>query len=421
MRTLAKYSLMAMLLAVASGAAAADIEFGGYARAGVGLAAGGGGQVCFGLAGADTKYRLGNECDYVIEPQFTSRFVKLEDKSAWGIVVMPGLYRTWSNVNSGADDTFFANLPAEWRQLYFFGENVPQLAGGRVWGGRRYYDRLQTGINDQFLENEDGDGAGVEDMNVGVGKLSIAFLMNPNDESHPVPGANLAPFKLTTRLTGIQTVTDGALQLWAGYYGASVSDDVSDPTAPVSIDKPDAMVRGAVYHTLGNVLYGSNLVGAKLEYGKNHQLWRVVLQQGSYFASARTAVDFIAEYRSVKNRADSDADWVKSDWFTVGARTDTQISGPFRFLLEAGLDRVSPDEGDAQQLVKATACLAISAGTEAGSRPTFRLFYTHAFWNDAAQGAGGVYDHWQSGTRLAQIYGDATSGGSFGIQAEAWW
>jgi len=59
------------------------VEFSGYGRAAVGLNPRGGKQVCFGLAGADTKWRLGNECDYVFEPQFTGRLVTLEDKSSW--------------------------------------------------------------------------------------------------------------------------------------------------------------------------------------------------------------------------------------------------------------------------------------------------------------------------------------------------
>ncbi len=78
----------------------------------------------------------------------------------------------------------------------------------------------------------------------------------------------------------------------------------------------------------------------------------------------------------------------------------------------------SSDEAVRKQLIKATACLAINAGNGAGSGPSIRLFYTHAFWNDAAQvaiAAGG------SGKRLAQVYGDATNGGSFGVQAEMWW
>src|ERR1044071_5394807 len=49
-----------------------SIEFAGSPRAGVGLALRGGKEVCFNLPGADTHWRLGNECDYVIEPQFTS-------------------------------------------------------------------------------------------------------------------------------------------------------------------------------------------------------------------------------------------------------------------------------------------------------------------------------------------------------------
>src|SRR4051812_14853585 len=39
-----------------------QLDFNGYARAGVGLTIRGGKQVCFNLPGADTHWRLGNEC-----------------------------------------------------------------------------------------------------------------------------------------------------------------------------------------------------------------------------------------------------------------------------------------------------------------------------------------------------------------------
>jgi maltoporin len=262
-----------------------------------------------------------------------------------------------------------------------------------------------------------------------VGKLSIAFLMNPNAEASQIPdpttpgssiaSANLAPFKLTARLTGIKTITDGALQIWAGWYGATSSDLQVD--GGVDVAKPDDFFRLGVYHTLGNILGGSNLIGAKGEYSKNHTLWRVVVQEQMVFG--KLAVDVIAEYRSARNRPNEDADFVKTDWASAGARLDTQILGPFRFLVEAGWDRAIVD-GDDPQLIKATGVLAVSAGDGAGSRPTFRLFYTHGFWNDANRGENssfGVYSHWQSGTSLSQVYGDENNGGSFGIQAEAWW
>jgi len=408
------------------------VEFSGYGRAAVGLNPRGGKQVCFGLAGADTKWRLGNECDYVFEPQFTGRLVTLEDKSSWGVVVMPGLYRTYQDPN-GADKTWNDNLPAWFRQFYFFGENVPQLLNGRIWGGKRYYDRLHLDINDQFLEIEDGDGAGLEDMQVGVGKLSVAFLMNPNSEDSPVPAptaanpmavvssANLAKFKLTARLTDIKTVPEGLLQIWAGLYSGTTSTDQLD-TAVTSVPKPANIFRLGVYHTLGKVLGGSNLVGAKAEFGSNHLLWRAVVQQQMSLNGGHTGVDVIGEFRSARDRPNSDASWVTNNWLSLGGRVDHQLSGPFRFLFETGIDRVLADSGGDPQLIKATGCLAVSAGDGPGSRPSFRLFYTHGFWNDDAKASLlGVYAHGQSGTRLAQVYGDKNNGGSFGIQAEAWW
>ena len=404
-----------------------QLEFAGYARAGVGLAVHGGKQVCFGLGGADTKWRLGNECDYVIEPQFTARLVTLPDSSSWGVVVMPGLYRTWDDPN-GADKTWHTNIPAEFRQIYFFGENIPQLLNGRVWGGRRYYDRLHIDINDQFMEIHDSDGAGVEEMVVGPGKLSVAFLTNPNFESNQVANptmggpaistANLAPFKLNVRFTDIKTAPEGNLGIWVGFHGSATSPDQAD--AGVNIAKPDDLFRLGVYHTLNKILGGSNFIGAKVEYTKNHFLWRAVVQEQMQFNNGHTGIDVIGEFRSTKDRPNEDADYATNNWLSLGGRIDHQLKGPFRGLVEAGIDRVMPETGDALQLFKVTACLALSAGEGSGSRPTFRLFYTHAFWNDAAKGPGGVFNG-QTGKGVQQIYGDASNGGSLGLQAEAWW
>jgi maltoporin len=393
-----------------------SIEFGGYARAGVGLNIRGGKEVCFNLPGADTHWRLGNECDYVIEPQFTSHLVNLADGSSWGVVVMPGLYRTWEA------STMFNDVPTIWRQVYFFGENIPQLAGGRVWGGRRYYDRLHLDINDQFLEIHDSDGAGIEDMHVGPGKLSVAFLMNPNSESDSIPNgtgtlatANYAPYKLNLRYTDIPTAPEGALQIWAGVQAFSTSDDKKET---VTVPKPDTQFKLGVYHTLNKVLGGSNLVGARGDFSSNFLQVRGVVQQQMAFNNGHTSFDVIGEFRTKRQRTDSSMPWQTQNWASLGARVDTQIQGPFRFLLEAGIDHVSPPTGDALQLIKTTACFAINAGDVAGARPTVRLFFTEGFWNDGAKAA---FASGAGGNRIAQVYGDANSGGSFGLQAEAWW
>lgn len=403
------------------------LEFGGYARAGVGLTIRGGKQVCFNLPGADTHWRLGNECDYVIEPQFTGHLVQGNDGSHWGVVVMPGLYRTWEDQNpSQTDRTWFNDVPTVFRQIYFFGENIPQLAGGRVWGGRRYYDRLHLDINDQFLEIHDSDGAGIEDMHVGPGKLSVAFLMNPNSESDAVPNpmagmpsiptANNAPFKINLRYTDIPTMPDGNIQIWGGWQGDSTSKDQKD--AGVTINKADSQFRLGVYHTLNKVLGGHNLIGVKGELGANHQLVRGVVEQTIALNNGHSQVDIIGEVRTMRNRANDSMPWGTDNWGSLGGRFDTQLSGPFRFLLEAGWDGVFPAAGDARHLFKGTACLAINAGDNSGARPTVRIFYTQGIWND---GAKAVFASGAGGNRIAQVYGDQNMGGSAGIQAEAWW
>ena len=163
-----------------------------------------------------------------------------------------------------------------------------------------------------------------------------------------------------------------------------------------------------VYQTLnGTILGGNTLIGVKADKFGETKNTRVVLQQTTNFGA--TAVDFITEYR-VRKAASNGG----NKWFSIGARADTWLSGPFRFLAEAGHDMVKPEDGsDKQSLTKLTLALAASAGKEAGSRPTVRLFLTHAVWNDAAKT--------QLNGNTQAVFGDKKAGTSIGVQAETWW
>jgi maltoporin len=70
-------------------------------------------------------------------------------------------------------------------------------------------------------------------------------------------------------------------------------------------------------------------------------------------------------------------------------------------------------------MTKLTVAGAISAGKDPWSRPTLRVFATHAVWNEAARQVLG--QNWVNGERLQQVYGDRKAGTSFGVQAETWW
>ncbi|MFT3734211.1 MAG: carbohydrate porin [Rhodocyclaceae bacterium] len=403
------YPLVALSVAAAFGSSsqAATVDFSGYFRAGTGLNTRGGTMTCFKLPGADTKWRLGNECDYVIEPNLNATLATLDDKSEWHVHFMPSVYRAWGSKENGTDE-----LTTRFGQVYAYGSNIPQLAGGTVWAGRRFYNRLQLGINDQFLENQDGDGAGLENMNIGIGKLSMAYMMNPRPED---PNNNR--FALPLRLTNIRTFSDAnELAIYTSYERQTRSTDA------VSNTKPDQQSSGnsvGLYHTTQGTLGGSTLVG--MRYDKNETARggigqrnsRIVAQQTGAAVGLKTNWDVIAEYRMRSYFTATPT--LKEKWTSIGARTDTHISGPFRLLVEAGHDRVKPSTGDNRYMTKLTVATAISGGKEAGSRPTIRLFYTHAWWNEAAR------QTLSSEARTQEVFGKGHNGSSVGVQAEAWW
>jgi maltoporin len=382
-------------------------------RAGVGISTPGGNQVCFGLSGADTKYRLGNECDYVVEPNFNAKLAEFEG-SDWHVHVMPSVYKGWDSGQGGtatSQGTGPDALTVRFGQIYTYGDHISALANGKVWAGRRFYNRLQTGINDQFLENNDGNGAGLEDMDLGIGKLSIAFMMDPNygvGAAANDTAVNNNRFSLPIRMTGIKDMPNGELAIYVTPSKQLKSDNNTNPNAPVApASQPSGLAVG-VYQTLnGAILGGNTLIGVKHDKFGETKNTRVVFQQSANFGA--TAVDFITEYRVRKMAASAG-----NKWFTIGARADTWIGGPFRFLVEAGHDMVKPEAGgDKLNMTKLTAAVAASAGKEAGSRPTVRLFLTHATWNEAARLS------LSGNTR--EVFGDKKAGTSIGVQAEAWW
>ncbi|MBX3626503.1 MAG: carbohydrate porin [Rhizobacter sp.] len=405
MKTVRLFTALALAGVAGSALAAPPIEFSGYFRAGVGVNARGGNQVCFGLANADTKYRLGNECDYVVEPTFDAKLAEYEG-SDWHVRVMPSVYKGWDSGNAQNNGNGPDQLTTRFGQIYAYGQNISQLANGRVWAGRRFYNRLQTGINDQFLENNDGNGAGVEDMDLGIGKLSVAFMMDPNNDAYNNRMA------LPIRMTGIKTVPNGELSIYVTPSKQLKTENQTTTPPAEPADQPNGLAVGVYQKLSGTILGGDTLFGVKGDKFGDLKNTRVVFQQGMTLGG--TAVDFITEYRIRKNTGNTG-----NKWFTIGARTDTHLSGPFRFLAELGHDQVKPDGGGAKQnLTKGTLAVAASAGKEAGSRPTVRLFVTHAIWNDAVRtaGAGGL-----SSTNARQVFGDKKSGTSVGVQAESWW
>lgn len=144
----------------------------GYFRAGIGAAGDGRNAACFGLGPA--KYRLGNECDNYAEIGVDAELPTMSNGTVWKMHTMvagDGSYR----LNSGITDD---STKVKWSQMYASGHNLGTgvLQGASIWVGRRYYDpsgHPHAGL--QVLQNGDGDGAGIENLDLGFAKLSYAL------------------------------------------------------------------------------------------------------------------------------------------------------------------------------------------------------------------------------------------------------
>jgi maltoporin len=162
-----------------------NFTFSAYVRAGFQFNGnGGGGNFSFELPNfpGEGRERLGNENDTYMELTWMQSHmlgdspdvmdVSMTFTPAIRYVQNRNTFDGHSNVsNSGNDFDFIL------RQAYLEAKNVfkgaPEIT---FWSGVRFYDRFNTDPEDYFWLDTSGYGAGVENIDVGVGKLNIAWL-----------------------------------------------------------------------------------------------------------------------------------------------------------------------------------------------------------------------------------------------------
>ena len=154
-------------------------EFHGYFRSGYGLNGVGGQQVAFEAPGADAKYRLGNEAETYGELIFVNNWVNPEHSTdkAW----IRTEFMVEANTTNSQSYANFANGTGNdqfrFREAFVQAGNIfESQPNAKFWAGERYYRRQHVDIDDFYPLDMSGYGAGVEDLDVGIGKLAVAFL-----------------------------------------------------------------------------------------------------------------------------------------------------------------------------------------------------------------------------------------------------
>ncbi|MGY3904187.1 carbohydrate porin [Aeromonas lusitana] len=150
-------------------AEAAGFDYYGYFRSGVGTGDDGSMKDAVGGSFQKNKLgRLGNEFDTYAEVGF-GKELKSDDSKSVYIQTMFNMYDGDTNSNMGDSNFGWENLNMQLRNFMGMGETS--------WVGIRQYKKdFVIDSNDFFYWNQTNVGGGIEDMQLGQGKLSVAAL-----------------------------------------------------------------------------------------------------------------------------------------------------------------------------------------------------------------------------------------------------
>ncbi|MBL1417164.1 MAG: maltoporin [Moritella sp.] len=164
-------AVSAALLTSAVGA----VDFNGYMRAGTGLSGNNGENYSF---EKNKIGRLGNENDLYAEFGFRQELPKIEgmEDQKW---VVDAMIAQGNSGNNGWED-------GDFNVAQFNVQATGLIASDKeatMWAGKRYYQRKDIHITDfYFLNTSGGAGGGIENLSVGPGKLSLAWMLDDGNQ-----------------------------------------------------------------------------------------------------------------------------------------------------------------------------------------------------------------------------------------------
>jgi maltoporin len=418
------------------------VDITGYFRAGYGCDDKGGPQVAFQAPGALAKYRLGNEAENYGELAFGKNFYvpglfhlgepdHSEDVPSGPIArvqVRMSIFNPYQDLLSSGTTDF--GLPEAWGSI---GNVVPAQRSMKFWAGSRFYRRQDIHINDFFFYNMSGTGGGVEDIQLPVGKLALAWIgaastSGFSDLPEPDPN-NKAGF---SKANWDLRLYDVPLPLGSGEFGIvyASADSGKDASGHSTPGADGAAI--TFLHTRDKFISDDGVNKLSLQFGtgpaktftsgfetftlpnglyirpdaKNSWRFRVTehftANVNDYFSIGPAVVYQLTDYGDQGGIV---------HWASAGVRPILHFNKYLSLAFEGGVDWVKDEEaGTGAPLYKLTLAPQVSLGGRFMSRPVIRAFITYAGWGQDFKGKIGGND-----------YLDETAGLTYGVQMEAWW
>ncbi|HDT6071126.1 TPA: maltoporin [Enterobacter roggenkampii] len=426
-----------LAIAVAAGilsAQAGAVDFKGYARSGIGWTGSGGEQQCFQATGAQSKYRLGNECETYAELKLGQEVWKEGDKSFY--------FGTNVAYSVSQQNDWESTSPA-FREANVQGKNLIEwLPGSTIWAGKRFYQRHDVHMIDFYYWDISGPGAGIENIDLGFGKLSLAATRSSEsggsatfadrDANGDRIYDNVVPNDVfDVRLAGLETNPGGTLELGVDYGHTNIPDDYYlQPGASkdgwlFTAEHTQSMMKGFNKFVLQ---YGTDSMtsnGKGIPQGgsvdNDGSMWRV-LDHGAITLADRWDLMYVGMYQNI-DRDNNNG----TEWWTVGVRPMFKWTPIMSTLLEVGYDNVKSQKTDEKNSqYKITLAQQWQAGDSIWSRPAIRVFATYAKWDEKWGYANNSDTGYTSGVAYSDTSAKTFSRGdddewTFGAQMEIWW
>ena len=437
MITLRKVPLALAIAAGIMSAQAGAVDFKGYARSGIGWTGSGGEQQCFQATGAQSKYRLGNECETYAELKLGQEVWKEGDKS---------FYFDTNVAYSVSQQNDWESTSPAFREANVQGKNLIEwLPGSTIWAGKRFYQRHDVHMIDFYYWDISGPGAGIENIDLGFGKLSLAATRSSEsggsatfadrDANGDRVYDNVVPNDVfDVRLAGLETNPGGTLELGVDYGHTNIPDDYYlQPGASkdgwlFTAEHTQSMMKGFNKFVLQ---YGTDSMtsnGKGIPQGgsvdNDGSMWRV-LDHGAITLADRWDLMYVGMYQNI-DRDNNNG----TEWWTVGVRPMFKWTPIMSTLLEVGYDNVKSQRTDEKNSqYKITLAQQWQAGDSIWSRPAIRVFATYAKWDEKWGYANSGSDQ-AAGYTPGVAYNDTSARTfrrgdndewTFGAQMEIWW
>ncbi|MFG0876049.1 maltoporin [Aeromonas media] len=406
----------AVTAALASQAAFA-VDFHGYFRSGVGVSDNGDMQTL----SKQRVGRLGNENETYGEVQLGQEVFSKDNKTFYVdsmFAMTSGQKRDWEADNSDAD---FA--------LRQFNVQAKNLFGGgeTLWAGKRFYQRHDIHLSDFYYWDVSGAGAGVENIQAGPGKLSVAVVRNDPWDAYDA-GDNTTTLDTNVfdiRYAGIPLWQDASLELGYDFANANPTDQ-QDAQFP-NIDDGHMLTAELTWAVMGGFnktvaqYFIDGLSGQASDYGSGSGSGlQANSSSGDGFRLINHGVISLGEkvelghqlvYGKSSDFSAYGTEYDSRDTFSAVIRPAYKWNDYMKTYLEAGYFKdhqtVKGSSEETNDGSKFTLAQAWSAGPGWWARPELRVFASYLQQDEAFRADS-------NGTPQDDTW-------TVGVQAEAWW